>query len=213
MIIAPRHRGSRRKSRSRQRSAQNPAYRLTRYYLFYFHCTVPLVSGGCAKTVQSPLSFSIPSVLSMIRRVRSRSSFTYGAYGSNFRPFVNRRDVKGGRDADLTQEPEMVRAFRDAWELGIHAYLTYLRDRLLLARDLLNESGSCFVQSSDENLDRVKALMHETFGAHNFCSIKNFRNTSGASSPFAKTNVVGTDADYVLWYAFRIRNDCFLSAR
>ena len=65
-------------------------------------------------------------------------------YGSNFQPFVNKRDVKDGKDEDLTQEPEMIRAFRDTWELGIHSYLTYLRDRLLLARELLNESGSCF---------------------------------------------------------------------
>ncbi len=72
-------------------------------------------------------------------------------YGSNFQPFVNKRDVKDGKDEDLTQEPEMIRAFRDTWELGIHSYLTYLRDRLLLARELLNESGSCFVQISDEN--------------------------------------------------------------
>ena len=69
-------------------------------------------------------------------------------YGSNFQPFVNRRDVKDGKDEDLTQEPEMIRAFRDTWELGIHSCLTYLRDRLLLARELLHESGSCFVQIS-----------------------------------------------------------------
>ena len=69
-------------------------------------------------------------------------------YGSNFQPFVNKRDVKDGSDEDLTQEPEMIRAFRDTWELGIHSYLTYLRDRLLLARELLHESGSCFVQIS-----------------------------------------------------------------
>ena len=71
-------------------------------------------------------------------------------YGSNFQPFVNKRDVKDGKDEDLTQEPEMIRAFRDTWELGIHSYLTYLRDRLLLAHELLQESGSCFVQISDE---------------------------------------------------------------
>ena len=67
-------------------------------------------------------------------------------YGSNFQPFVNRREVTDGRDADLTSEPEQIRAFRDTWELGIHSYLAYLRDRLLLARELLHESGSCFVQ-------------------------------------------------------------------
>ena len=77
-------------------------------------------------------------------------------YGSNFQPFVNKRDVKDGSDEDLTQEPEMIRAFRDTWELGIHSYLTYLRDRLLLARELLHESGSCFVQISDENVHHVR---------------------------------------------------------
>ncbi len=70
-------------------------------------------------------------------------------YNSNFQPFINKRDVKEGKDEDLTQEPEMIRAFRDTWELGIHSYLTYLRDRLLLARELLNESGSIFVQISE----------------------------------------------------------------
>jgi hypothetical protein len=84
-------------------------------------------------------------------------------YGSNFQPFVNKRDVKDGSDEDLTQEPEMIRAFRDTWELGIHSYLTYLRDRLLLARELLHESGSCFVQISDENLHLVRNLMDEVF--------------------------------------------------
>ena len=85
-------------------------------------------------------------------------------YGSNFQPFVNKRDVKDGSDEDLTQEPEMIRAFRDTWELGIHSYLTYLRDRLLLARELLHESGSCFVQISDENVHHVRELMDEVFG-------------------------------------------------
>ncbi|MDR7538408.1 MAG: DNA methyltransferase, partial [Armatimonadota bacterium] len=89
-------------------------------------------------------------------------------YGSNFQPFVNKRDVKDGKDEDLTAEPEQIRAFRDTWELGIHSYLTYLRDRLLLARELLTESGSIFVQISDENLHRVRSLMDEVFGAENF---------------------------------------------
>ena len=75
-------------------------------------------------------------------------------YGSNFQPFVNKRDVKDGSDEDLTQEPEMIRAFRDTWELGIHSYLTYLQDRLLLARELLSESGSIFVQISGIHLKR-----------------------------------------------------------
>src|SRR3990172_4490852 len=88
-------------------------------------------------------------------------------YGSNFQPFVNKRDVKDGKDEDLTSEPEQIRAFRDTWELGIHSYLTYLRDRLLLARELLTESGSVFVQISDENVHHVRELMDEVFGVSN----------------------------------------------
>ena len=79
-------------------------------------------------------------------------------YGSNFQPFTNKRDVKDRNDNDLTQEPEMIKAFRDTWELGIHSYLSYLRDRLLLARELLSESGSVFVQISDENVDHVRGI-------------------------------------------------------
>ena len=79
-------------------------------------------------------------------------------YGSNFQPFTNKRDVKDRKDEDLTQEPEMIKAFRDTWELGIHSYLTYLRDRLLLAKELLNETGSVFVQISDENVHHVREI-------------------------------------------------------
>src|SRR5229473_8620280 len=102
----------------------------------------------------------------------------YGkTYNSNFQPFVNKRDVKDGRDEDLTQEPEMIRGFRDTWELGIHSYLTYLRDRLLLARDLLHESGSVFVQISDENLHHVREILDEVFETRNFCSVVSFKKT------------------------------------
>jgi adenine-specific DNA-methyltransferase len=117
-------------------------------------------------------------------------------YGSNFQPFVNRRDVKDGKDEDLTQEPEMVRAFRDTWELGIHSYLTYLRDRLLLARDILHESGSCFVQISDENIHHVRGLLDEVFGIDNFFAQITFAKTSG----FAASGLPSV-ADYLLWYA------------
>ena len=117
-------------------------------------------------------------------------------YGSNFQPFVNRRDVKDGKDEDLTQEPEMVRAFRDTWELGIHSYLTYLRDRLLLAKELLHESGSCFVQISDENLHHVRELMDEVFGADHACSTIVFSKTTSATS-----ELLPTTTDFLLWYA------------
>ncbi len=116
-------------------------------------------------------------------------------YGSNFQPFVNKRDVKDGKDEDLTQEPEMIRAFRDTWELGIHSYLTYLRDRLLLARELLAESGSVFVQISDENVHHVRELMDEVFGVRNFVSLIAYSTTSGLTS-----NTLSRAGDYLLWY-------------
>jgi adenine-specific DNA-methyltransferase len=109
---------------------------------------------------------------------------------------VNKRDVKDRKDEDLTQEPEMIRAFRDTWELGIHSYLTYLRDRLLLAKELLHESGSCFVQISDENVHLVRELLDEVFGAKNFAAQINYRSMT---APGQKG--LASVYDYVLWYA------------
>jgi adenine-specific DNA-methyltransferase len=126
----------------------------------------------------------------------------YGVkFGSNFQPFVRKRDVKHNEDADMTREPEMVQAYRDTWELGLHSYLTYLRDRLLLARELLAPSGSIFVQISDENLHHVRELMDEVFGSENFVSLISFKKTSGAGSPSGGTDVLPSVADYLLWYA------------
>jgi adenine-specific DNA-methyltransferase len=126
----------------------------------------------------------------------------YGVrYGSNFQPFVNKRDVKDGQDSDLTREPEMVRAFRDTWQLGIHSYLTYLRDRLLLCRSLLHESGSLFVQIGDANLHLVRAVLDEVFGSANFVSVVSFQKTAGLSSPLARVNTLASVADYLVWYA------------
>ncbi len=112
-------------------------------------------------------------------------------YGSNFQPFVNKRDVRDGRDEDLTQEPETIRAFRDTWEVGIHSYLTYLRDRLLLARELLSDSGSCFVQISDVNLHLIRNLMDDVFGQDNFCVMINYQKTGGFSSDPEPVNRFG----------------------
>ena len=117
-------------------------------------------------------------------------------YGSNFQPFVNKRDVKDGKDEDLTQEPETIKAFRDTWELGIHSYLSYLRDRLLLARELLTESGSVFVQIGDENVHRVGMLLDEIYGAHNRVATISFATTSGSSAAY-----LPQVTDYLLWYA------------
>jgi adenine-specific DNA-methyltransferase len=117
-------------------------------------------------------------------------------YGSNFQPFVNKRDVKDAKDEDLTQEPEMIKAFRDTWELGIHSYLTYLRDRLLLARELLSESGSVFVQISDENVHLVRILMDEVFKVKNFVSIISYTTTGGFPS-----KTLSRAGDYLIWYS------------
>jgi adenine-specific DNA-methyltransferase len=117
-------------------------------------------------------------------------------YGSNFQPFVNKRDVKDGEDEDLTSEPEQIKAFRDTWELGIHSYLTYLRDRLLLCRELLRESGSIFVQINDENLHLVRCLLDEVFGPDNFAALITFQKTTGST-----TKTVPTTSDYLVWYA------------
>ncbi len=118
-------------------------------------------------------------------------------YGSNFQPFINRRDVKDGKDEDLTAEPEQIRAFRDTWELGIHSYLSYLRDRLLLARELLHESGSLFVQISDENVHHVRELMDEIFGVYNFVSQIVYRTKNMT----LESKLIGTVNDFILWYA------------
>ncbi len=117
-------------------------------------------------------------------------------YGSNFQPFVNKRDVKDRSDADLTQEPEMIKAFRDTWELGIHSYLTYIRDRIHVSKDLLSDSGSIFIQISDENVHTVRNLLDEVFGAENFVSQISFQKTGGIAG-----TLLGTTVDYLLWYA------------
>jgi len=115
-------------------------------------------------------------------------------FASNFQSQVGKRDVKD-KDADLTREPEMVKAYRDTWHLGVHSYLSYLRDRLLVARDLLTDSGSIFVQISDENLHRVRQLMDEVLGADKFVALITVnRAASQSSSLLAQVN------DYLIWY-------------
>ena len=117
-------------------------------------------------------------------------------YGSNFQPFVDKRDVKDKKDDDLTQEPEMIKAFRDTWELGIHSYLTYLRDRLLLAKELLADSGSVFVQISDENVHLIRNLCDEIFGVDNFVSQIFFQKTGGFNPKY-----ISNIGDHLIWYA------------
>lgn len=121
----------------------------------------------------------------------------YGVkFGSNFQPFVRRRDVKHNDDEDLTREPEMVQAYRDTWELGLHSYLTYLRDRIILARELLHPSGSIFVQISDENLHHVREVMDEVLGSENFI-VTILLKKKGSQ----KGGTLDPINDYILWFA------------
>jgi adenine-specific DNA-methyltransferase len=122
-------------------------------------------------------------------------------FGSNWQVSTRKRDVKDGKAEDATRQPEQVRAFRDTWELGVNSYLSYLRDRLVAARDLLSESGSIFVQIGDQNVHLVRAVLDEVFGSDNFCSELVFLKTSSANSPVARVNVVATVSDYIVWYA------------
>src|SRR5437762_234193 len=103
----------------------------------------------------------------------------YGiSFRSNFQPQLLQRDVKD-REQDLTREPETVKAYRDTWTLGIHSYLAYLRDRLMMAKELLSDTGSIFVQISDENLHRVRCVMDEVFAPQNFCAAIHYKSTTG----------------------------------
>ena len=117
-------------------------------------------------------------------------------FNSNFQWSTTSRDVKDGKLDHLTREPEQVKAFRDTWRDGIHSYLGYLRDRLVVARDLLTESGSCFVQIGDENVHRVRMLMDEVFGEDNFLSLIQVQKTGSQASKFLAATV-----DFVVWYA------------
>jgi adenine-specific DNA-methyltransferase len=127
----------------------------------------------------------------------------YGVkFGSNFQPFVRNRTVGDSTDADLTREPEMVKAYRDTWELGLHSYLTYLRDRLTLARELLHESGSVFVQISEDNLHHVRELLDEIYGSSNFVVVIVVKKTGSQ-----RGRLIQSVNDYLLWYA-RDRTAC-----
>lgn len=122
-------------------------------------------------------------------------------FNSNFQWSTTSRDVKDGNQEHITREPEQVKAFRDTWRDGIHSYMTYLRDRLTVARDLLTDSGSIFVQIGDENVHRVRALIDEVFGEGSLCAEIIVQKTTGASGPTATTDVLPSVCDYILWYA------------
>ncbi len=117
-------------------------------------------------------------------------------FGSNWQVSTRKRDVKDGSAMDATRQPEQVKAFRDTWQLGIHSYLAYLRDRLVASRELLTESGSMFVQIGDENVHLVRSLMDEIFGAQGFVSLITYSKTTGFSG-----NYLSNVSDYILWYS------------
>lgn len=120
-------------------------------------------------------------------------------FGSNWQMKLNDRNVKES-DESVSSEPEMIKAFRDTWELGIHSYLSYLRDRLVIARELLTQSGSVFVQISDENVHLVRSLLDEVFGSENFVSQIVYRKTTGAGTSGVLKGPAAT-CDYILWYS------------
>lgn len=117
-------------------------------------------------------------------------------FGSNWQVSTRKRDVKDGKAEDATRQPEQIKAFRDTWQLGIHSYLAYLRDRLIVARELLTESGSVFVQIGEENVHLVRCILDEVFGSDNFCSQITFFKTTSQTS-----NLMASSTDTLLWYA------------
>jgi adenine-specific DNA-methyltransferase len=117
-------------------------------------------------------------------------------FGSNWQVSTRKRDVKDGKAEDATRQPEQIRAFRDTWKLGIHSYLAYLRDRIVVAQELLSETGSVFVQIGDENVHLVRCVMDEVLGSENFCALIHFRSTTSQT-----TQLVAAVGDYILWYA------------
>lgn len=122
-------------------------------------------------------------------------------YGGNWQMMINKPKMSHeSRDQELTIEPEMIKAYRDTWELGIHSYLSYLRDRLVMARELLTESGSCFVQISDENVHLVRNVMDDVFGSENFVDQIVYQKTSGAGSP-GELLAPASVCDYIIWYS------------
>lgn len=126
-------------------------------------------------------------------------------FGSNWQVSARKRDVKDGKIEDAAREAEQIKAFRDTWELGIHSYLSYLRDRLIAARELLTESGSCLIQIGDENVHLVRSLMDEVFGPENFVSQVTFATTAGAGSFAGGTNVLSGVNSFIVWYAFDLQ--------
>ena len=171
---------------------ERPIREAVEFYRHRDHWTNRLIAGDSLLVMQSLLAKD--GLGGQVQMVYMDPP--YGIrYGSNFQPFAGRPSATDGKGEDLTREPEQIRAFRDTWQLGIHSYLSYLRDRLLLARELLAESGSVFVQIGDENVHRAALVLDDVFGAENRVATISFATTSGSSA-----KLLPQVADYLLWY-------------
>jgi adenine-specific DNA-methyltransferase len=152
-------------------------------------------------------SLQVMSSLAEREKLRGRVQMIYIdppygiKFGSNWQASARNRNVRDGRLDDAAREAEQIKAFRDTWELGIHSYLSYLRDRLFVAHELLLESGSCFLQIGDENVHLVRSLMDEVFGSDNFLALIPFKKTSAVGSFAGGTVSLASTCDYLVWYA------------
>ena len=167
--------------------------RATEFYQHDAHWTNRMILGDSLVVMNSLLRYeALGGQVQMIYM-----DPPYGVrFGSNFQPFVRKRDVRHGDDNSLSREPEMVQAYRDTWELGLHSYLGYLRDRLIVCRELLCARGSVFVQISDENIHHVREVMDEVFGSENFVVVVCFRRLG-----MMVGETIQSSAHYLLWYA------------
>jgi adenine-specific DNA-methyltransferase len=166
--------------------------RRTEFYRHDKHWTNRLILGD---------SLLVMTSLAEKERLKGRVQMIYFdppygiKFGSNWQVSTKKREVKDSKAEDLTRQPEQIKAFRDTWQLGIHSYLTYLRDRLTVARELLTESGSVFVQIGTENVHHVREVLDEVFGGENFIAQITFKKTAGQTARY----LAGT-ADFILWY-------------
>ena len=172
---------------------ERPIREAIEFYRHRDHWTNRLIAGDSLLVMQSLLAKD--GLGGQVQMVYMDPPYGI-SYGSNFQPFAGRPSATDGKGEDLTREPEQIRAFRDTWKLGIHSYLSYLRDRLLLARELLTESGSLFLQIGDENVHRAAIVLDDIFGAENRIATITFATTAGSS-----TKLLPQVADYLLWYA------------
>ena len=172
---------------------ERPIREAIEFYRHRDHWTNRLIAGDSLLVMQSLLAKD--GLGGQVQMVYMDPPYAIN-YGSNFQPFTGRPSATDGKGEDLTREPEQIRAFRDTWQFGVHSYLAYLRDRVLLARDLLSDSGSLFLQICDEHVHRAAMVLDEVFGAENRVATITFATAGGSS-----TELLPEVGDYLLWYA------------